>query len=186
MVLAGCFLTACQIAQATVDYNARYRLEVVSSAVDAARVRIDMGGDIFREISSRSQSAQYGSGIIALKTGDKKVFDVSVVGPKDTTEDNYLLISFSGIHFFYEDSDTPYRRYVYPVGGGCSDGRSGSDCTDDARTYRRHPDGTEERLFVESPDRPFYLERDQEDPDLARIVITFVPEVGAGSAVAVD
>ena len=37
------------------------------------------------------------------------------------------------------------------------------------------PDKRGESLFVESADRPFYLERDNDDSDLARIVITFVP-----------
>ena len=48
------------------------------------------------------------------------------------------------------------------------------------------PDGTTERLFVESPDRPFYLERDKEDPELGRLVITFVPGADAGSGDAVE
>ena len=39
---------------------------------------------------------------------------------------------------------------------------------------------------MRSPDRPFYLERDGEDPDLGRIVITFVPDVDAGSVAAAN
>ena len=47
---------------------------------------------------------------------------------------------------------------------------------DDTLFYYYDPaDGVKEYLFVESPDRPFYLERDSDDPDLGRIVITFVP-----------
>ncbi len=37
-------------------------------------------------------------------------------------------------------------------------------------------DGTKERLFVKSPERPFYLERDHDDGDVSRLVITFVPK----------
>ena len=61
-----------------------------------------------------------------------------------------------------------------------------SNCSDDTKSFRRHPDGVEELLFVESPDRPFYLERDKEDLDLGRIVITFVPDAGPSSVAAVN
>ena len=55
------------------------------------------------------------------------------------------------------------------------------------RFYYDRADGVREYLFVESADRPFYLERSKEDPDLARIVITFVPSVDdGGSRVAVE
>ena len=46
---------------------------------------------------------------------------------------------------------------------------------DDTLIFHRSSDGATENLFVESPDRPFYLERDKEDPALGRLVITFVP-----------
>lgn len=39
---------------------------------------------------------------------------------------------------------------------------------------------------MESPDRPFYLVRDKQDPELARVVITFVPSVEAGSGDVVE
>ena len=42
-------------------------------------------------------------------------------------------------------------------------------------------DGTWDNLFEKSPQRPFYLEQDGEAPDLARIVITFVPGGGEPS-----
>ena len=44
-----------------------------------------------------------------------------------------------------------------------------------ALVYTRS-DGMEERLFVESPERPFFFERDHEDGRLSRLVITFVPK----------
>ncbi len=36
-----------------------------------------------------------------------------------------------------------------------------------------------ERLFVRSAARPFYLERDKQDGDLGRMVVTFVPGADA-------
>ncbi len=94
-------------------------------------------------------------------------------------EPNVLVRLFSGIRFHEEGSEDPYRSYdyphsrcVYPV------------CRDPQHEYQSS-DGTWERLFVESPDRPFYLERD-EDPELARIVITFVPSAESGAERARD
>ena len=39
---------------------------------------------------------------------------------------------------------------------------------------------------MESPDRPFNLERDKEDTKLGRIVITFVPDAEGGTGDAVE
>ena len=75
---------------------------------------------------------------------------MTVFGPKDSPEDNCFLIAFSSIHFFEANSDTPYRSYEYPIGGR-GDGPVCSDSSDHTRIYHRHPDGTKERLFVESP-----------------------------------
>ena len=79
--------------------------------------------------------------------------------------------------FFREGASQPYRSFVYLT--RLCDGSSDS-CSDE-RFYHRSSNGTWERLFVESPDRPFYLQRDKDDPDLARIVITFVPSAEPGS-----
>lgn len=125
-------------------------------------------------------------GVITLRSDEKRVFEVSAFGPRDSTKDNYLLrFSFGRISFFDENLDTPYRSYDYAV-FGCRDARPGSDCSDDMWTSYMRPDGPEEQLFMESPDRPFYLERDSEDPDLGRIVITFVPDRDGGSGDSVN
>jgi len=181
-ILAGYSVTACR-APTKVEYSARYFLEVVNEAADSVRIHTHVGGQDFKEIPAGVRRSRYGSGIMALKSRQARAFEMTVFGPRDSPADNNFLVAFSSIHFFAEDSDTPFRSYEYPVGGGCGEGRVGSNCSDDARTYRRHPDGFEERLFVESTDRPFYLERDGEDPELGRIVITFVPDMDAGSVV---
>ena len=85
------------------------------------------------------------------------------------------------MHFFLEGDAEPYRSYTYRD-WGC-DGPCESD---DRYRFATSPDGTRDRLFVESPGRPFYLEHDKEDHDLARIVITFVPGARAGAEGAVE
>lgn len=179
-LLASHIIVAC--AQPIVEHGARYRIEFVNQAADTARVLIHVDGDIFREIGTGSQWSSYGSGIVALESNERRVFDVSAFGTMDSPEDSDLVRSFSRIDFFGETSDTPYRSYYYPL-RGCRDVPPGSDCSDDSWVHR-HPDGTEERLFVESPERPFYIERDTEDPELGRVVITFIPEANAGPVAA--
>ena len=110
---------------------------------------------------------------------------MSLLGPQDSPEDNYLVRSFRRIGFFQEDSDASYKSYDYPL-AGCRDVPLGSDCSDDMWISYTRSDGPGERLFVRSPDRPFYLERDGEDLDLGRIVITFVPDADASSAAAAN
>ena len=180
-LLVGSLAGACHGGQPTVDYAAIYYLEIANDAAEYAVVRVFLGGS-FKDLATgvRGPSGS-GSGIISLRSDERRTFEVSVFGPRDSAEDNNLVSSFGRIEFFEENLDTPYRGYYYPIGGGCGDVPPGSDCSDDLRIYRRDPDGTEERLFVESPDRPFYLERDKEDPELGRIVITFVPSTVAGS-----
>ena len=101
---------------------------------------------------------------------------------EDSSEDGVILMRhFTGLDFYDGESAAPYRSYRYTerwIERPCEDSR-GSTC----RIYRRS-DGAEERLFVMSPERPFYLELDEEDLDLGRLVITFVPsaEATAGGA----
>ncbi len=99
---------------------------------------------------------------------------MSVLGASDSPA-NELIRWFRGIRFYDGDSDTPYRSYEYPS-RGCGEDPMCWAYVDDTLFYYYDPaDGVKEYLFVESPDRPFYLERDSDDPDLGRIVITFVP-----------
>ena len=46
---------------------------------------------------------------------------------------------------------------------------------EDAECVYIRTDGAVDRLFLESPDRPFYLERDRANSGLGRMVITYVP-----------
>ena len=57
---------------------------------------------------------------------------------------------------------------------------------DDTLVVHESSDGTTEQLFLESPDRPFYLERDGDNRQLARVVITFVPNADETSGSAGD
>lgn len=82
---------------------------------------------------------------------------------------NRGISSFAEIQFYDRDSEDPYRSYSY-MSARCEDWPA---CN---RVIHLSTDGTWKNLFMESPQRPFYLERDGEDPDLARIVITFVPD----------
>lgn len=189
-VVAGGVLVACLDAglgaRHTERYFVRYQLEVANNAPRDGRVRVFSAGKFEDVVTGVRVPFGSGSGIIVLKSGERRVFQVSTLGNrKDSAEDNDYVRSFGRIEFFEQNSVAPYRSYIYPL-RGCHDVPPGTGCGDDAWVHHRHPDGTEERLFVESPDRPFYLERDRGDPDLGRIVITFVPDVDAGSADAVN
>jgi len=187
--LSGYSFAACRIGGLKADYITVYALDVVNDAPELVRIRIDVGGQEFKDIATGVRNP-YGSGIITLRSREKREFEMSVFGPMDSPEDNYSVTSFGSIAFFEENHDAPYKRYEYwrvsydSLPRGCAEFPPAPDCSDDAWLFERRPEGTEERLFVESPDRPFYLERDKEDPDLARIVITFVPEAGVVPVVA--
>ena len=188
-MLAGCV-------EPTVDYAALYHLEVANDAAEYALVRVRFGSHTerglffdhrFKDLSTGT-TIPYGSGsgILSLMRGESATFEVTAYDLKDSAQDSDLVRSFSRIEFYDESSDIPYRIYYYPI-GRCRDVPSGSDCSDDAWTHRRYRDLKDERLFVESPDRPFYLERDSEDPELGRIVITFVPSAeGIGPSARTD
>ena len=176
-VLAGCV-------EPTADHVALYYLEVANDAAHHAFVRVRFGHHTDRGLfydhkfkdMATGVTIPYGSGsgILALMSGERRTFEATALDMRDSAEDNGLVRSFSRIEFFEESSDAPYRIYYYLI-GRCRDIPSDSDCSDDAWTHRRYRDLKDERLFVESPNRPFYLERDKEDPELGRIVITFVP-----------
>ena len=183
-VLAGYSMTACRMGHLADDHSAVYDLEIVNGAPESVRIRIYVGGQSSRDIETGLISS-YGSGIVSIEIGERRTFEMSLFGPQDSPEDNYLVRSFRRIEFFEENSDASYKSYDYPF-AGCRDVPPGSDCSDDTWISYTRSDGPGERLFVRSPDRPFYLERDGEDPDLGRVVITFVPDVDAGSFAAAN
>ena len=86
------------------------------------------------------------------------------------------------------ESETPYKSYFYQA-VRCGDGAD-TECEGPGAEVGwifTRSDGTMERLFVRSPDRPFYLEPDQEDGDyVGRLVITFVPSADQDPVDAVE
>ena len=152
----GSLVTSCHgptgvVDDFVVDYAALYYLEVVNEASNPVRIRIAGVGDIF-DLNSR----------------EKRIFRRGVLGPRDSPADNILVRGFGRIEFFDTGAHIPYEIYGYGT-------RRCPDSTDDTLCVYDRSDGATERLFVESPDRPFYLERDKENLDLGRLVITFVP-----------
>lgn len=168
-VLVGCVVTACHVGMHS-DPSSVYFLEIVNNAADRVRVTVEMGGHHFQDVLTDPRESLT-KGIIALESSERRTFEVgSGIGPEDSQEDSYLVRDFHGIHFLERGRSVPYRSYEYePIGcvGGCGG--------DDTLFVHVRSDGVEERLFLESPNRPFYLERDERDPDVGRLVITFVP-----------
>ena len=172
-VLAGCV-------EPTVDYAAFYHLEVANDAAEYALVRVQLGShtergifydDKFKDLATGA-SIPYGSGtgILALMSGERTTLEVTVYDLKDSAADSHLVRSFSRIEFL--------RRAQISLTEATTTRLADVAMFRSAWTHRRYRDLEDERLFVESPDRPFYLERDSEDPELGRIVITFVPSAG--------
>ena len=173
--LAGLVTAGCRVEAANGE-AARYFLEVVNLATGSVKVNV-LAGAGFVDARHRSWS-----GIFSLASDERRTFEMAIRGVTDTAADNRYLRWFGRIRFYEANSDTHYRSYSYH--GECTPNCLGVD--DDTLIVYRSSDGTKERLFVESPDRPFYLERDTEDPDLGRLVITFVPEADTGSEDAVE
>ena len=186
-VLSGYSVVACRMGQPTVDYFTEYDLEIVNRAPESVRIIIHIGGQDFKDVTTgvRIRSGG-GSGIVSLKIGEIRMFEMSLFGGRiDSFEDNDLVRYFRRIEFLEENSDGSYKSYDYPF-AGCHDVPPGSDCSDDMWISYTRSDGPGERLFVRSSDRPFYLERDGEDLDLGRIVITFVPDAATSTVAAAN
>ena len=198
-LFAGCFLLAgCPNPDPTLipsDRAGDYRLEVLNKADDGARTEIVMWAN-FR-LNKNRRELKYGSdrnsvgeprnssGVFDLSAGAKRTFFMMIGPGSGTPNDSRQLRGFSEIAFFSKESDVPYKRYVYELVLYCG---GDEDCHHTYEIYGDEPDrsviyrrsdGQEERLFVQDPDRPFYLERDREDRGLGRIVITFVPAADA-------
>ncbi len=177
-VTTSTFVAGCNAAQPHIDYAAEWYLEVVNEAVDNAQVQIGPGSTFLDIPHNEGESGVwiFWSDLFLLESGERRKFRMSLTGPRDSPADNQLIRWFRGIRFYAGDSDTPYRSYEYPSRGCGEDPTCWEYVDDDTLFYYYDPaDGVKEYLFVESPDRPFYLERDSDDPDLGRIVITFVP-----------
>ena len=168
---AGCLVTACQLGGHR-DPVPRWALEVVNEADDRVKVQIPLEG-----FGIPLPWDQEDAGYLVLEPGGRRTFRLGGGLGRDTAADGYRLIwLFAGLDFYDDGSAAPYRSYVYSYAIRCTP----SPC-DGSHTTRVFvsPDGAEERLFVKSPERPFYLELDKEDLDLGRLVITFVPSAEA-------
>ena len=174
--LAACAEAHRGVVKPVDDCYVRYALEVANDADERIRVRMRVSNTSF------SPSGAVGSGIMVLESRAKRAFGMAY-GPieceDDMLESNTYIAYFAEIDFFAQRSDDPYRSYDYPY-VRCLD----RTCN---RIYHQSSsNGTWDNLFVESSDRPFYLERDREDSDLARIVITFAPSAESGPTSALE
>ena len=165
--------------------SVRYSFEVANDASDRVRVRITIAGF---SLPGDILALEPPSGILSLEGGEKRPLSTTWGLPEcDPSPENSRehissprtsakrTPSFAEIQFYdQQDSENPYRSYSY-VSARCEDQ---PNCN---RVIHQSTDGTWDNLFVKSPQRPFYLERDGEAPDLARIVITYVPDGGATS-----
>ena len=171
-VLAACLATACWRPMGVTDPAALWSLEVRNEASDRVRVAI---GFRIPGISVSWDPDPY-KNVIVLDSGESRRFDAGSSLTIDSSEDNDEVLFLDRVEFYAPEADTPYRRYVYPSYHRCVRGRDETHCV------HERADGTMERLFVKSPERPFYLELDKQDGDLARLVITFVPDAEPSAA----
>lgn len=184
-VVAGHVVTACRQPHLHFDPSERYFLEVANDAADRVRVRISMGSSDFLDRPSGQKSPFWIE--LELENGERTTLRMAASAGGETAARNILaLLYFGEIHFLEANSSVAYRSYVYRYAGCEGDDRKCWESGDDTLIYHRRSDGTTERLVVESPERPFYLERDKNDPDLGRIVITFVPGATEGSGSTVE
>ena len=74
-VLAGYIVTACRQAQPTVEYSARYYLEVANDGDNSARVRIHLGGQSFQGYSDRrTEVTIWERHVFPLRSGERRTF----------------------------------------------------------------------------------------------------------------
>lgn len=170
--LAGLLVASCRPA-VYADPVAFYLLEVANRATDRARVQVDMGGHYFLDVRMDPGAPLPSVVTVTLESGGSRIFRMQTArGTVDSQKDGYLAAGFREVHFYNGESG-PYRSYEYKS-VGC-DGTGWPCWDDDTLLYHRRPNETKDYLFVESPDRPFYLEWDETNLDLGRIVITFLP-----------
>ena len=187
-LLAGYIATSCRAPQPVISYGLLYFIEVDNQADDGVAIEIHMGsGHDFMDIPTGQQRSH--SWIkLALASGERRTLEMQAgPGASDSRADSGAVMAFREMHFYEERETVPYRSYVYDGLIHCRGvDQACWELDDGTLIYHERSDGVEEQLFVESPDRPFYLERDKEDGDLARIVITFVPSADEGSGNGVE
>ena len=152
-------------------------LEVINESGDRIRIQIAMRDDASFLAPTWGNRYRHSSGILALDNDERTTLAMSPgAGPRESPVNIRYIRLFAALHFYRLGAHTPYRSYVYDT-WWC-----GPDVTDDTScVYYRRSDGAVDRLFERSPDRPFYLERDREDLNLARLVVTFEPSGVPGS-----
>ena len=136
---------------------------------------VKIRGYLFLNIGAVQYEYHRRAPVFTLDRDEIYTFRMSAFGGVDSEEDGKEVRRFCAIHFFDSQSDSPYKSYVYHL-SRCGSDPDCWDSNDDTLIEYTRTDGVTETLFVESPDRPFYLERDQDDLDVGRIVITFVPD----------
>ncbi len=179
--LAGSLGAGCWRPMDIEDHVAGWSLEIANESSRRVRVEISMGKQYFSLPSATIGKYGPTSGIIVLESGERRFVGMTTgLGQRDSSEDNLHVAGFNRLMYYDAESDRPYRSYAYRS-FRCSLGAFERcvDARDDALWIHERSDGTEERLFVKSPERPFYMERDKQDGDLARLVITFVPSPDA-------
>ena len=180
-VLAGSLGVGCSRPMGTEDHVARWSLEIANESSRRVRVEISMGKQYFSLPSATIGKYGPTSGIIVLESGEGRTVGMTTgLGGRDSSEDNIHVAGFNRLMYYDAESDRPHRSYAYRS-FRCSVGAFERcvDARDDTLWIHERSDGTEEQLFVKSSERPFYIERDKQDGDLARIVITFVPSPDA-------
>lgn len=160
-----------------------FSFEVINGASDRVRLQVAMMRGFVRdpEISTDDANYRSTSGILNFNSGERSTFSIrGRFVDANHFPDNFYVGSVGTIRFYSSSADTVIASYIYEE-FGCGVGLGSCDgAVDDTLVFHRASDGTLERLFVESPDRPFYLERDRDDPDLGRLVITFSPRADQG------
>ena len=186
-VLTGFLVSSCCLfvdcdSYFIMDFATVYSLEIVNKATEPVRVDVSITVGTFldadpEQLTPEQRRSRSWSGIVTLGTGERSAFRISVLGGEGlpSNDDGELVRHFRTIRFFAANSDTPYRIYKYPF-SGCRPAFCNDPDDDTSYAHFTSVGGPPEFLFVESPDRPFYLERDKDDLDLGRIAITFVPE----------
>ena len=191
LIACGSLLTSCRDAVIIEDREAfgcaaDFSLEVVNNASDQIRIQIEMSDSSHWSqtiISADGSSYARRSGIVNLDSNEKLRFSaLSIFYGECGSPANFHLRDIGAVSFYEAGADIPYRGYVYLAFGCGVDLAVCEEFDDDTLIFHRSSDGATEDLFVESPDRPFYLERDKDDPALGRLVVTFVPSSAPDAA----
>ena len=192
LIACGSLLTSCRDGVVIVEPEdafgcmADFSLEVVNNASDQIRIQIEMSdSDHWSETVFSADGSLHTrrSGIFNLDSNEKLRFSArSTFFGECGSPANFHLRDIGAVSFYEAGADIPYRGYVYLAFGCGVDLAACEEFDDDTLIFHRSSDGATENLFVESPDRPFYLERDKDDPALGRLVVTFVPSSAPDAA----